>query len=237
MSRWHQFILALVFLTRLPLGRLLPARVMPLANSAWAFPLAGAVIGALAGLPLLLPGPPFLLAALSVTLSVWFTGALHEDGLADFADAAGGRDRDDRLRIMRDSHVGSYGVMALALSTAIRIAALAHLGPWQLIAAAAAGRTASVLTMGALWPARQDGLGRAAELPGWRNVCLATLIAILLLLPAGEGRLLALIAGAFALSLTIRQARLWLNGQTGDVLGTASVVTETSILAAFALTA
>lgn len=237
MVRLDQFLLALVFLTRLPLGRFLPPRVMLLSDSAWAFPLVGALVGAIASLPLLLPAPSLLNAALSVAVAVWITGALHEDALADFADGAGGKDREERLRIMRDSRIGSYGIMVLILTTALRIAAVAHLGPWHLIAAAGLGRTATVLTMGALWAARPDGLGRSAELPGWRNVCMATLIGLTLLIPVGEGRFLAFLAGTVALSFTIRQARVWLGGQTGDVLGTASVLTETSILAAFALTA
>lgn len=233
-ERRSQLLLALVFLTRLPLGHLLPARVMPLSDCAWAFPVVGALIGALASLPLLLPGPSFLMAALSVGLAVWLTGALHEDALADFADAAGGRDRETRLAIMRDSRIGSYGVMALLLVTAARIAALAVLGPWQLIAAAACGRAGSVLAMAGLTPARADGLGHAAGLPGWRQVIAASTIALFLLPAAGQGAWLALLAGLTATALVIRQARVWLGGQTGDVLGAVSILTETAMLVAFA---
>ncbi|RNF33807.1 adenosylcobinamide-GDP ribazoletransferase [Paracoccus methylarcula] len=235
MARWHQFVLALVFLTRLPLERLLPPRILPLAASCWAFPLAGAVVGAVASLPFLLPGPALLHAALSVALAVWFTGALHEDALADFTDAAGGRNREDRLRIMRDSAIGSFGVIALILTSLIRVTAISVLGPWHLIAATACGRTATVLTLGAMPPARMDGLGHAAGRPGPRNLGLASLIAILCLLWAGEGAFIALIAGLAAMGFTIWLARRWLGGHTGDVLGTASILTETAMLAAFAL--
>ena len=64
MSRSHQIVLALVFLTRLPLGRLLPPEVLPLSRAAWAFPLAGAVLGLLAGVPLWIMGTGLLPAAL-----------------------------------------------------------------------------------------------------------------------------------------------------------------------------
>ncbi|WP_243698521.1 adenosylcobinamide-GDP ribazoletransferase [Paracoccus alkanivorans] len=236
MVRWYQFVLAMVFLTRMPLERLLPARVLPLAASSWAFPLVGAVVGAVASLPFLLPGPALLHAALSLALAVWFTGALHEDALADFIDAAGGRDREERLRIMRDPAIGSFGVVALILTSLIRVAAISVLGPWHLVAAAACGRTSTVLTLGAMLPARPDGLGRAAGTPGARNVVMASLIAILCLLPvAGDGVFLALLAGLAATGFTIWQARVWLGGHTGDVLGTASVLTETAMLAVFAL--
>lgn len=235
MARWHQLLLALVFLTRLPLGRGLPPQLLRLSDSAWAFPLAGALIGALSALPLLLPGPPLLLATLSVALSVWLTGALHEDALADFTDAMGGETRADRLRIMRNSTIGSYGAMALVLTTALRIAALSILGPWQLVAAAAGGRAAIVLVMGALLPVRADGLGRAAGEPGARNVLTATLIALIFLSFSGQHRLMALAGGMIATAFVIRQARVWLGGQSGDVLGTASILTETAMLVAFAI--
>lgn len=235
MARLQQVLLALIFLTRLPLGRFLPDRVLPLAESLWAFPLVGAMVGALAGLPLLLDGPPLLLAAISVTLSVWLTGALHEDALADFADAAGGRDRQARLRIMRDSHIGSYGVMALILTTALRIAALTIVGPAALIASAAGGRAAIVLAMAALPPARSDGLGHAAGRASAATVAVAVAITAMVLLPWGWPALIAALAGLVGLSMVIRQARHWLGGQTGDVLGAASLVSETAMLTSFAL--
>lgn len=235
MPRGQQLLLALVFLTRLPLGRFLPDRVLPLSDSLWAFPIVGALIGAIAGLPLLLDGPSLLLAVISVGLSVWLTGALHEDALADFSDAGGGKDRQSRLQIMRDSHIGSYGVMALILSTALRITALAVLGPVALIASTTCGRTAIVLAMAALPPARRDGLGHAAGKPSAATVWIVILIAIMALLPLGWPACLAALAGLAALALVIRQARHWLGGQTGDVLGTASIVSETAILVAFAL--
>lgn len=235
MIRWHQFILSVVFLTRLPLERLLPTHILPLATSSWAFPLAGAIVGALASLVFILPGPPLLHAALALAFMVWLTGALHEDALADFADGAGGKDREERLRIMRDSEIGSYGAVALILTSLIRVAAITVLGPWHLIAAAACGRTAIIFTLAALTPARQDGLGHAAGRPGARNVSLTAVLAVLFLLIAGEGALPALILALLATGAVIRQARVWLGGHTGDVLGAASVLTETAVLAGFAL--
>ncbi|MDP5308956.1 adenosylcobinamide-GDP ribazoletransferase [Paracoccus spongiarum] len=237
MGRGGQILLAAVFLTRLPLARWLPPRVLPLGRAAWAFPLVGAAIGAVAGLPLLIGGPPLLGAVLSLALSVLLTGALHEDGLADLADAAGGRDRDTRLAIMRDSRIGSYGVMALVLTSLARVAALGVLGPFHLMAAAAGGRAAAVLAMAALPPARSDGLAHAAGAPGWRNVLAASGIALPVLWLAGPGWPGAMLAGLAALALVIRQARIWLGGHSGDVLGAASVAVETAMLVGFALTA
>lgn len=235
MARLHQLLLALVFLTRLPLGRLLPARILPLKEAAWAFPLAGAVVGAVGALPLLIWGTSLLTACLSVALMVWFTGALHEDALADFTDAAGGQDQQTRLRIMRDSHIGSYGTMALILATALRIAALASVSPLALIAAAACGRAAILPGMILLPPARGDGLGRDAGRPSVAALLVALTLAALALSLAGPGAPGAAIAGVVAAAWVIARARKWLGGQTGDVLGTLSLAVETVMLIAFAL--
>ncbi|MBC9245905.1 adenosylcobinamide-GDP ribazoletransferase [Paracoccus sp. 11-3] len=231
----QQLVLALVFLTRLPLGRFLPARMLPLSQSLWAFPLAGLLVGLIAALPLWALGSSLLSAVLSVTLAVWFTGALHEDALADFADAAGGKDRHDRLRIMRDSAIGSYGVMALILCTAMRIAAIAQLTPLAVIAAAIAGRTAVVIAMAILPPARSDGLGKSAGRADAANIAIASLIGGLTMLFLGGPGIAAAIAGLIALGLVIRKAKQWLGGQTGDVLGTASIITETAVLAVLSI--
>ncbi|WP_405405587.1 adenosylcobinamide-GDP ribazoletransferase [Paracoccus sp. Ld10] len=237
MSRPRQIILALVFLTRLPLGRLLPPEILPLSRAAWAFPLAGVVLGALAGVPLWVMGPGLLPAALSVALAVWLTGALHEDALADFADAGGGRDRADRLRIMRDSTIGSYGAAALMATGLVRVAALAVLGPLALIAAVAAGRVAPVMLMRTLPPARADGLGQGAGQPSRRAVVAATLTGVLALFlgaPGPGGAFLAMaLVGLSVVAVSRRACRL-LGGQTGDVLGASALVAECAALVGMA---
>src|SRR5687768_326033 len=115
---WREFRLALGFFTRLPLK----APAGPVAEAARAFPGAGAVVGLIGSLVYLLAveiGLSGLLAALlAVAATVIAGGALHEDGLADFADMLGVRgDRERKLAVMRDSRIGSYGVLALGFST------------------------------------------------------------------------------------------------------------------------
>ncbi|TJZ93740.1 adenosylcobinamide-GDP ribazoletransferase [Paracoccus gahaiensis] len=238
MTRPQQVLLALVFLTRLPLGRFLPPRMVPLSEAAWAFPLAGGLVGAIAGLPLWLEGPGVLPAALAVAGAVWLTGALHEDALADFADAGGGRTREDRLRIMRDSTIGSYGTMALVTTSLIRVAALAALGPLALIGAAALGRVAPVLLMRALPPARSDGLGQGAGRPSRSAAATAALIGVLALwlcAPGPGGAALAtLLAGLSVVAVSRRACRL-VGGQTGDVLGASALLAECAALVGLAL--
>ncbi|AUH34781.1 adenosylcobinamide-GDP ribazoletransferase [Paracoccus tegillarcae] len=234
---WHQLILALVFLTRLPLGFLLPEEEVPLSRALWAFPLAGAAVGAISALPLFLPGPPLVTATLAVVLAIWLTGGLHEDGLADFTDGMGGQTRDERLAIMRDPAVGSYGTLALLGCVILRIVSIAALGPLALIGAAAAGRSAMVLAASVLPPARPDGLGRAAARVGRDQLWAAGLIGAVLLAISGPAALAGIIAGLLVTGLVIRLARDRLGGQTGDVLGTVAILTETAVLASFALCA
>ncbi|MEE2861258.1 MAG: adenosylcobinamide-GDP ribazoletransferase [Pseudomonadota bacterium] len=237
MARWHHVLLALVFLSRLPVGRLLPPRVLPLSDAAWAFPVAGIVLAVLASLPLWLFGQGLLPAALSVSSLVWLTGALHEDALADFADAGGGRDLADRLRIMRDSTIGSFGAMALICTTALRILSLGVLTPSQLVAAVALARVAPVVLMRALPPARHDGLGQGAGRPSLGNVATAGVIGIAAaMLFSGPAQALAgALAVAVAGLFVWRRAARLLGGQTGDVLGAATLLSETAALVALAL--
>ena len=115
----HRILAALSFFTRLPFWRCATLtkedykRVVPL------WPLAGWLTGGCMMLAFWLsafvfPVPVAVMAALVVRLLI--TGALHEDGFADFFDGfGGGRDKDSILRIMKDSHIGTYGVVALII--------------------------------------------------------------------------------------------------------------------------
>src|SRR5437763_523525 len=95
----------------------------------WALPLIGLIVGAIAALVLLgaawIGMTPAVAAGLALAAAVLVTGGLHEDGLADTADGlGGGKDRDHKLAIMRDSRIGSYGVLALMLTLGLRWSAL-----------------------------------------------------------------------------------------------------------------
>src|SRR4051812_27609535 len=109
---------AAAFLTRIPVRKLKPHP--PLSRAARAFPIIGAALGAGAGVLLsilvALGASPLLAAALTLAVLALTTGALHEDGLADSADGlGGGRDRQHALEIMRDSRIGTFGVLAIIL--------------------------------------------------------------------------------------------------------------------------
>ncbi len=247
--------LALRFLSRIPLPALrtedAPFAAPPLARIAYAIPLAGGVIGLVGGVVLMvahgLGFPPFLAATLAVTALVMTTGAFHEDGLADTADGfGGGRDRASRLTIMRDSRIGTYGGCALALSILLRVAALETLLEWAgpgraalvLAAAGAASRAAGLFLMQSLPPARLDGAGASAGVPGpdaaARAVMVATLVtSVILILTLGVSAAFAgLIAPALAWLVMHRLARRLIGGQTGDVAGATQQVAEIAFLLA-----
>src|SRR5215470_5966837 len=109
---------SVLFATRLALAYPDPIEGRDLARASWALPVAGALVGALAGLAYCiaywagLPSLPAAVLALAATLAA--TGCLHEDGLADTVDGfGGGKNREHKLEIMRDSRVGTYGACAL----------------------------------------------------------------------------------------------------------------------------
>ena len=241
--------LAFALLTRLPLPARLFAQPTPLSRAVWAFPLAGALIGAAGGaafaLARLCGVPPSLAALWTLAATLLLTGALPEDGLADTADRFGrGRTPEHSLAIMRDSRIGTYGALALMLSLGIRAAALAALpSPGTalaaLVASGALGRAAMLVPLSQLTPARPDGLAAslAATTPsaciaGAAVAILAAALALPLPLAAGAVAFAALCGAAMA-----RLARRKIGGYTGDVLGAAEQVAECAVLTLLAAAA
>lgn len=124
----------LAFLSILPIERFLTdSKQAGFSQSAHAFPLAGLLLAMPPACILLLldtldVAPP-VIAILATLALIITTGALHEDGLADTIDGFfGGKNKQDKLKIMKDSHIGSYGVLALIISVLTRILLL-----WQII--------------------------------------------------------------------------------------------------------
>ncbi|MBI3515021.1 MAG: adenosylcobinamide-GDP ribazoletransferase [Proteobacteria bacterium] len=242
-SSWRDdLIAATAFLTRLPVGNWV-AVPAGLTRALRAFPLVGGLIG-LAGalvywLATVFGLAPLAAALLAIGATVWLTGALHEDGLADCADGfGGGRNREAKLAIMRDSRIGSYGVLALAISVGLRAAALADLPPADavaaLVAAHAASRAAMPLLLALLEPARSDGLAASLGRPSDMVLAQAVILGVLLcaLVTGPFAGIVALSFAALVLAGLETLARRQIGGYTGDVLGAAQQVTEVAILLA-----
>ncbi|MDQ2064988.1 adenosylcobinamide-GDP ribazoletransferase [Xinfangfangia sp. CPCC 101601] len=217
---------AMALLTRLPV----PGHRPMGAESAWAWPLVGALLGGLAAFLasalrwMDVPAGPT--AAVVLAFLALLTGALHEDGLSDAADGLlGGRDRARRLEIMKDSRIGSYGALALVLVMLCSWAALAALigtgAHWPaLIAAAALSRAGMVVVMHLLPNARPSGYSAATGRPSAQGAALAVgLAALLALILLGSAALAAILAASLTSALLAMAAQRMIGGQTGDILG------------------
>ncbi len=229
-------------LTRLPLVR--DIDMDRAAHAAWAWPIAGFLPASLAAIALSLALWVGLSAgvasAICLTTLIMATGALHEDGLADSADGFwGGWDPERRLEIMKDSRIGTYGVIALIMSLLARwslIAILAATGSFwaPLLASAALSRAPMVGLMAAMRPAREGGLSKAVGQPEmgrfWQSLALAIFVALLL---CGGSAIIAALAALAAAGLMGWTANRKIGGQTGDVLGGAQQLAEIACLAVF----
>lgn len=236
---------AVAFLTVLPVARRGEREETDLAASVPFFPvvglLAGAFMWALAsGLQLIFPAP--VSSALVALTLVAISGGLHLDGLSDTADGfLSARPREEVLRIMKDSHVGAMGVIAIAGTLATKITALRSLGeatfPQAAFLMPLAGRCGLVFALAILPAARADGLGSR-----FCGKCSTAVLVWALVVLLGGGWVAAswagLAAAAIVLAATLAFAA-WayrkIGGATGDTLGATCEIAE--MVAVLALTA
>jgi adenosylcobinamide-GDP ribazoletransferase len=180
---------------------------------------------------------PWVSASLAIATGILITGALHEDGLADVADAFGARvDRARAIEILQDPHHGTYGVLAMILSVVTRIGAVATMGSWTALAALPAAHSLG----------RAGSLGLMSSIPAADS---STLGASYKRHPIGNG---AVAGFAFASALSIVMLGFWspvaigivivaslgvgllsiqkIGGFNGDVLGAIEQLSEIGIL-------
>lgn len=234
-------VAAHAFLTRLPVPRSAHTGMDPRRVMVW-LPLVGLTVGLIAAAvrwaadPL---GPVFAtLAACAVAPLV--TGAFHEDGLADTFDGLGPFDRARRLAAMRDSRLGTFGVLALVFSVAARVALLAPLG-WRqagalLVAGHVLGRWSTLPLARWAPPARGEGLGSTLTGLPVRTVLGGTLVAAAIAGPAlwwaSPGA--AGVAPAAAALVTLFTGVWWtraFGGVTGDTYGATNQLAEIATIA------
>jgi adenosylcobinamide-GDP ribazoletransferase len=243
-DRAKELTTSIVFSTRLPLLGATPAAAGDIAKAAWAFPIAGILVGLIGAIVYALAHrigvPPWPAAALAVTATLAATAAMHEAGLAGTIDGLSrGNTREQKLDIMAESHLGVYGACALVLTLVLRVSALAalpsaHAVVWALIAAHGGARAAMMALLFLLPPARSDGLSPDAGRPPADSAAAAAALGILLLVCClGFGR--GMVALIFALILLAGMT--WLSseqieGQTGEVAGALEQASEIVILLA-----
>ena len=232
------FLGAVQFLTRIPVRTRAAVphdRVLP-----W-LPFVGALIGAFVGgvaaaLAELVPAA--VAATAAVVAGLLITGAFHEDGLADIADAfGGGITRERRFQILKDPRHGTYGVAALCSSVVLRVVTAASIVSSSalfagFVAAHALGRTSAVAAMGVLPPASEAGLG-ADHARRLRSIAttvgIAVAIAIVVVVTGWWSAALigAALAGTGAVALLAMRK---IGGLTGDVLGAIEQVVECVVI-------
>ena len=239
--------IAVQFLTRLPVpGGRQPAQAADLRRAAVFFPLVGSLIGLSTAAVVWGASHlwPFALAVvLGLAVEAFLTGGLHEDAVADFFDAfGGGRHREDVLRILKDSRIGSYGALALTLALLLRAGAIAALEESLLFAALATsaglGRWVMLIVMALLPPPPgQASLAREIGLQlGWREVVAGTLGAApgacVLALARPFESALALVSLALLVTFFYHYLKRRLGGATGDCLGCLCYLSQILVLLA-----
>lgn len=228
---------ALAFLTRIPINH---GPQISLRRSAALFPLVGALIGLIGGLVFYVSSailPPLVSASISILVTVAITGAFHLDGLADICDGLiGGWNREERLKILKDSRHGTYGVAAISLQLILQVSLLSALSPrdglFTLIVLHTLSRLVPIFLM--LIPATSghDGMGASISREiGAKEPLVGSLITVLLIAPIMGLNFLLLSAILF---LTLSIFALWvirkIGGMVGDAFGAGEQISETMIL-------
>jgi adenosylcobinamide-GDP ribazoletransferase len=239
---------ALAFFSRVPVPR--TGSDFDLKTSAAGWPVAGLVLAIGPALVLLVARaadfPPLVAAALALALLTALTGAMHEDGLADTCDGfGGGATRLDKLAIMQDSRLGTFGALALIFTIAVRLAGLSAValhsgaGALALLCVAVASRALALWHWNATLPARTNGMAHAAGRPDWLSLAtglgVGAVAAFILLLGFGMAALIGLLMAAAAIGLFSQLASRQIGGHTGDTIGAAQQIAEALLFAGLAI--
>jgi len=234
------FLIALQFLTRLPVRLDVDPDDKDVGRSLIYYPLVGLLIGALLAVFawILNDAPALLSAALVLAAWVLITGGLHLDGLADSADAwAGGLgDRDKTLAIMKDPYCGPAGVVGIVLVLLVKFAALYALveagNLTLLLLAPILGRTVLPLLFMTTPYVRRQGLGSAlaACLPRWPITWVIAVIVAAVFFLAGANGLWLMLTVILVVTLLRTMMMRRIGGMTGDVAGALVEITEATVL-------
>jgi adenosylcobinamide-GDP ribazoletransferase len=230
------FFGAIRFFTRLPVPRWVGHSSEALEQSTRYFPAVGLIIGGLAALVFALASgfwPKTLAVLASMAITLYATGAFHEDGWSDMADGfGGGWDKAQILMIMKDSRIGSFGAVALVMMLLVKFFTLVEIDllhvPLALIAGHAFSRLCATLVLRSLDYVRDEGKSKPLATPmssaALAFAALTALLPLLLLPPrqALAGVILALLATAWLAQLFKRH----LGGYTGDCLGATQQLSE-----------
>ncbi|MBK8320532.1 MAG: adenosylcobinamide-GDP ribazoletransferase [Betaproteobacteria bacterium] len=232
------FFGAVRFFTRLPVPAWVGHSSEALNRSARYFPAVGLLIGGIGALVYLGAAqlwPQAVAVLLSMAATIYATGAFHEDGLSDTVDGLGGGWEKLRiLEIMKDSRVGSYGVVAMVLALLGKFLLLSSLEPalipFALLAGHALSRFCATVLLATMDYVREDLLSKAKPLatrlsPGAMLVALSFVVAALAFLPL-EKVIFGVVLAALVTFWLAAKFKRWLGGYTGDCLGATQQLSE-----------
>ena len=240
MSILNDIKVSFAFLTRIPIKHSSDVR---LHESAVWFPLVGFFIGSASGatyffLAQVIPNLPA--AALALLVSILFTGAFHQDGLGDIFDGlVGGWNPEDRLRILKDSRHGTYGVVAICFQLILQVALISSFdykdGAFAILAAHTVSKIVPVFMMTIPSAPSQAGMGvTAAREIKARHLLSVLLVATLLTAPFTGGLYLLILASLIIPTLIFsRWVYKKIGGILGDALGAGEQIAESTILILF----
>jgi len=240
------FITALQFLTRIHLKNQPDLTIEDFGRSTKFFPLVGAILGFIyllaAWCLIAVFGWANFVTTILVLLPVFVTGGLLLDGYMDTADGVfSARDRERKLEIMKDSRVGSFGVIALVALMMIDWTVLRDIKLVLIMTALfimpVIGRMAMVMVIAFFPYARKEGMGKAfADMADKETVAIAGITTILFVVPWGQAAIAALAAGLGFAWLLGAWLTSKLGGLTGDTYGAIETLTETMVLVVFLVT-
>lgn len=244
-KEWHTFVCAYQFLTRIPAPKTFRYSEDLMHEAARYYPLVGALIGAVAALVFVITIQwvstiPAMI--LSTVVTLYLTGAFHEDGFADLCDGIGGGMTAERaLDIMKDSRLGTYGVVGLTMVLALKVALLSDIALGSssstivmgtLITGHALSRTSAVVVIMTSDYVRQAGTAKPVSegLSEAGQTIMLTSSVVIALLSALVIGWVALLVGLVLLGLShlfIRRVfERKLQGYTGDCLGATQQMSE-----------
>ncbi|MCD1146945.1 adenosylcobinamide-GDP ribazoletransferase [Peptoniphilus sp. KCTC 25270] len=233
-----ELILALQFLTRFPIPIAVPFNNQTLAKSLFFFPIVSGMIGFIVGIvyQILFPYNPMVSSAISLLVWYLLNGGLHLDGLADMFDGfLSNRDKERTLEIMKDSRVGTFGVMSLIFIFLIKYTFLSatSIGCIEMALTLIYARIGVLFLIGFFSPAKKDGLGimfqENGKPPFLFSIFLWGILGVFY-----EPKMLFLLILSLACSFLLG---VWSNkkigGVTGDIFGAVMEINEAVVLFAF----
>ena len=229
--------IATIVLTRLPINNIFSINQnIEIHRGQWAYPFVGASIGLVLFLLICLfegIGIPRQISVLiSLSLGILLTGALHEDGVADFFDSLGGKDHTTRQKILKDSRLGTYGVLALMIAFLLKFLLILELDSrlalaCGLIACSSLGRFSILLLVNYCDLSKQAGLTKHLKKVNDKTIFLCGIFCMLWIIPIGlPAILITIIFGYAFLYLFMKFIIPFSKGLSGDILGLCVVLIE-----------